>query len=146
MGPPGRFLPGGSSLGSVRGQSFCRKGNWNKKNRKGGNFKMHFKNKFLISSLVLLLVVIGGYFMFSSFKLKNLENDVVEYLIKEQDIKKENIDAKGYKANLPGDRRNLVSIKIKGDKKVYSYFKDQETGKIKMESYIDGDREVIVNN
>jgi len=107
---------------------------------------MHFKNKFLISSLVLLLVVIGGYFMFSSFKLKNLENDVVEYLIKEQDIKKENIDAKGYKANLPGDRRNLVSIKIKGDKKVYSYFKDQETGKIKMESYIDGDREVIVNN
>lgn len=84
--------------------------------------------------------------MLSNFKLKNLENEVVEYLVQEKHIKKENIDAKGYKANLPGDRRNLVSIKIKGDKKIYSYFKDRETGKIKMESYIDGDREVIVNN
>lgn len=33
-GPTGRFLPCGSSLGSVRGQSFCRKGNWNKKLRR----------------------------------------------------------------------------------------------------------------
>ncbi|MCE4958074.1 hypothetical protein [Macrococcoides caseolyticum] len=100
----------------------------------------------LLGLLIILGLVFGGIMILDKMKLDNLEKEVVSYVAKEKEVDKNNITAAPYKSNLPGDRRYMVSIKVKGDKKLYDYFKDEETDKIKLESYTENGREKVVNN
>ncbi|GIO21448.1 hypothetical protein [Oceanobacillus sp. J11TS1] len=86
--------------------------------------------------IIILIIGIGisGYFFCAK---NNLENDVIEHVMVEKNIPKENIvSSKAFVANLPGVRNYMVSIKIENDTNTYFYYKNKND-EIILESYTD---------
>ncbi|MED1472707.1 hypothetical protein [Bacillus salipaludis] len=81
-----------------------------------------------------LLIVVGGILGYVKYKLISVENAVNKYLTTEAHVPKKLISTDPFIANLSGSKNWMVLVKIKGDPKAYSYFKNDE-GKIVLESY-----------
>nr|WP_239549188.1 hypothetical protein [Scopulibacillus daqui] len=95
--------------------------------------------------MVLLVVVIGvsGYL---NYKKNAVKNDVKEYLINEKHVKEKDILAlEPSIENLSGDKKYIVYVKIRGDKRKYYYYKDTKKNKVLLESYILNGKEHVVN-
>ncbi|WP_232713418.1 hypothetical protein [Bacillus xiapuensis] len=81
-------------------------------------------------TLLILLVLLIGIFGYIAYKKNEVKNAVEDYLINEEQVKKEDIlTLEPFIANLSGDKNYLVLVQIKNDEKKYYYFKD--TKKIK---------------
>ncbi|RAS72823.1 DUF3139 domain-containing protein [Priestia endophytica] len=86
---------------------------------------MKKRNVFLII-IVLIVIVIESILGYRNYKKNNIKNVVQEYLL-DKGVKKENITSlKPYTTNLSGDKHYLVEVKIKGDEKMYFYYKDSK--------------------
>ena len=92
--------------------------------------------KYMIIFLILLLGI-GSVYGYVSFKKNYVKNAVEEYLVNEKNIDRKHIEKiDSFLANLEGDKKWLVYVKIKGDNKRYYYYKDQKKNKVKLETYI----------
>jgi len=100
--------------------------------------------KKLIMFIFSVFILIGGIFGYIKYKLVSVENVVLEYLTTEENISEELITSEPFIANLSGTKNWMVSIKIKGDSKIYSYYKNEEN-KIVLESYNDNGQVEILN-
>ncbi|GEM_PF-1759514 len=86
--------------------------------------------------LLILFVLVGGVFSYISFKKNSLENAVIEYLVKEKNIDRDDIVfSEPFFSNLKGSKCFMVGIKLKNDNKTYVYYK--EDGEIILESYVE---------
>lgn len=93
-------------------------------------------------TLLILVSLIGSIFLYISFKKNSLENDVIEYLIEEKNLSKDDIIYReSFISNLSGDKNFMVSIKIKDDNKTYFYYKTD--GEIILESYTENGTEYV---
>lgn len=95
--------------------------------------------KFTITFIVVLAVIIGSMLIYTNHKKEVIEKEVIEYVSKEKQLDKKDIDGKAFLSNLPGDKRYCVNIKIKGDANLYTYYRTKDN-KIKLESYIDANQ------
>jgi len=99
--------------------------------------------KKIISILVLIFIVIGIFFSYYEYQKNSLENDVTKYLNEEKGISEKNIKSvSAFKSELPGNKGILVSVKIKNDKRIYYYYKNDK-GKIVLESYTENGEEYV---
>lgn len=81
--------------------------------------------------MLIIIIVIWGYIQ---FKKNYARNAVYEYLIEEKHIPEGNIKfADPFIANLRGSKNWMVAVGLKGDEKVYYYYKDKN--KIILESW-----------
>lgn len=97
-------------------------------------------------TLSILLVLTGGIFGFITYKKNDVKNAVEDHLIKEEQIKREDIlTLEPFIANLSGDKKYLVLVQIKNDEKKYYYFKDTKKNIVLLESYILNGKEHVVN-
>ncbi|MFJ7679430.1 hypothetical protein ACIQXQ_15420 [Peribacillus sp. NPDC097198] len=87
-------------------------------------------------SLLVLLLFVGIGFSYIQYKKSDVEDSVVEYLMNQKNISKEDIiSSEPFFANLRGDKNWMVSIKLKNDNKTYQYYKSNN--KVILESYIE---------
>lgn len=79
-------------------------------------------------------------FGYVSYKEQTAKRAIKEYFINEKYIDPDDIETlEPFIANLPGDRNWMVYVKLKDDKKHYSYYKDRKKDKVVLESYsLDG--------
>ncbi|MBM7717704.1 hypothetical protein JOC94_004735 [Bacillus thermophilus] len=97
-------------------------------------------------TLLILLVLSLGVFGYITYKKNEVKSAVEDYLIKEEQIKREDIlTLEPFIANLSGDKKYLVFVQIKDDEKRYYYFKDTKKNKVLLESYILNGKEHVVN-
>lgn len=99
--------------------------------------------KILIAISILLIVVSCG-FGYVKYKQYTIENAVINYLTTDSDIPSEKIITEPFIANMPGNKNWMVKVNIKGDSKVYSYYKNNE-GKVVLDSYIEDGEVTIVD-
>lgn len=92
--------------------------------------------------LGIILILIGIGFGYVQYKKSTTENSVIEYLITEKNIPKDDIvSSEPFIANLEGDKNWMVSIKLKNDTKTYFYYK--HNNEIILESYTENGREYV---
>ncbi len=78
--------------------------------------------------LLILFVLVGGVFSYISFTKNSLENAVIEYLVKEKNITKDDIVfSEPFFSNLQGSKRFMVSN--------YVYYK--KGGEFILQSYVE---------
>lgn len=97
----------------------------------------------IYSGIVLIIVIIIGYNLYSFYKLNAVKIFVEEYLEEEGYIKDEISVLDKFKSNLAGDRHWMVVVRLEGDPKVYYYFKSKN--KLILESYILDGYDNVVN-
>lgn len=96
--------------------------------------------------LLVLAIIVISIFVWYKFKINAVEGAVLNYLITEERIPKDNIvQAKGFIDNLPGDRMWMVSVKIKDEDKTYFYYKNKYE-KVILESYVENGTEYVYPN
>ncbi|MFJ8261930.1 hypothetical protein ACIQ4I_08165 [Rummeliibacillus sp. NPDC094406] len=100
------------------------------------------KKIFIGVSVLLILVACG--FGYVKYKQYNVENTVVNYLKTEEGIPEDKINTEPFIANMPGNKNWMVKVEIKGDSKVYSYYKNKD-GKVVLDSYIEDGEVTIVD-
>ncbi|MFP7474256.1 hypothetical protein SFC55_25055 [Niallia taxi] len=87
---------------------------------------------FILLVILLFIAVIWGYIHFRKNDVKKAVN---HYLIEEKNIPEDHIKySEPFIANLQGPKNWMVGIKIKGDEKIYYYYKDNEN-KVILESW-----------
>lgn len=104
---------------------------------------LHLKKFFIV--LCSLLILVGCIFGYSSFKKSYVKNEVLDFLINEKMIKKDDIEEiEPFIANLSGDQNFMVYVKLKNNPKKYYYYKNSKKGKVILESYeLDGEEYFI---
>jgi hypothetical protein len=103
------------------------------------------RRKKLKNILLILLVLIGSFFTYVSYKKKSLENNVIEYVTTKQNVPKNDIlSSEPFISNLKGDKNFMVSIKLKNDNKIYFYYQNDDN-KIILESYTEDGIEHIID-
>jgi len=103
------------------------------------------KFKVILSVVILLILVIGSTLAFNKYKMKTLEEDVFEYVMKEKKVSRNDLTGGAYYSKLQGDKKYLVDVKIKGDSNIYAYYRNKNN-QIKLESYMDENREEHVED
>lgn len=101
-----------------------------------GVFKISKKFKVILSVVILLILVIASSFAYNKYKMKTLEEDVFEYVMKEKKVSKNDLTGGAYYSKLQGDKKYLVDVKVKGDPNIYAYYRTKNN-LIKLESYTD---------
>lgn len=101
--------------------------------------------KKMVKILLGIIIVIGMVFGYVQYKFYTVEHKVIKYLTVEKHIPKESITSEPFMANLSGEKNWEVSIKIKGDPKIYSYYVNKQK-KIVLESYVDEKYNVEILN
>lgn len=92
--------------------------------------------KKLMIFLLIILFLVGSVFFYIEFRKNKLESDVIEYLMTEKGLSRDDIVvSEPFISNLRGSRNFMVSIQLKNDDRTYSYYKDK--GKIILESYVE---------
>ena len=87
----------------------------------------------------LLLVSFAAY-QFVIYEKQKLEEAVVEHVIEEKNITKDEIVLySAFISNLPGERNFMVSVQLNDDPRTYFYVRGREN-KIYLESYTDENR------
>jgi predicted negative regulator of RcsB-dependent stress response len=87
---------------------------------------------YIVSGIVLIAACVFGYI---TYKQQTAKSAVREYLIHEKNIDPDDIEKlEPFIANLPGDKNWMVFVKLKNDKKHYSYYKDRKRNKVILES------------
>lgn len=90
----------------------------------------------------MILVACGfGYVKYQQY---TVENAVIKYLKTDKAIPSEKINTEPFIANMSGNKNWMVKVKIEGDSKVYSYYKNKE-GKVVLDSYIEDGEVTIVD-
>lgn len=85
--------------------------------------------------LFVLIIFIAIGFSYIQYKKSDAEDSVIEYLIKEKNISKDDIiSSEPFISNLKGNKNWMVSIKLQNDDKTYYYYKSNN--KIVLESYV----------
>jgi len=97
----------------------------------------------IYSVIVLIIVIIIGYNLYSFYRLNAVKIFVEEYLEEEGYINDDISLIDTFKSNLEGDRHRMVVVRLEEDPKVYYYFKSQN--KLILESYILDDYDNVVN-
>ena len=97
------------------------------------------KYKVILLFVILLILVIASTFAYNKYKMKTLEEDVFEYVIKEKKVSENDLTGGAYYSKLQGDKKYLVDVKIKGDPNIYAYYRTKNN-QIKLESYTDENR------
>ncbi|MTT32837.1 hypothetical protein GMB86_12555 [Terrilactibacillus sp. BCM23-1] len=86
--------------------------------------------------LLILFILIGIGFSYIQYKKSNVELSVIKYLTTEKNISNGDIiSSEPFIANLQGDKKWMVSIKLKDDDKTYYYYKNKD--KVVLESYVE---------
>ncbi|OLN23946.1 hypothetical protein BTO30_00515 [Domibacillus antri] len=86
--------------------------------------------------LLILFTFIGIGFSYIQYKKSNVEESVIKYLTTEKNISKRDIiSSEPFIANLQGDKKWMVSIKLKDDEKTYYYYKNKN--EVVLESYVE---------
>ncbi|WP_075528300.1 DUF3139 domain-containing protein [Sporosarcina ureilytica] len=94
----------------------------------------------IILSLVIIFVGIG--FGYIQYKKSDVEKSVLEYLTTEKNISKDDIVAsEPFIANLAGDKKWMISIKLKNDDRTYYYYKSRN--EIILESFVENGVEYV---
>lgn len=97
----------------------------------------------IYSVIVLIIMIIIGYNLYSFYKLSAVKAFVEEYLEEEGYIDDDISLIDTFKSNLAGDRHWMVVVRLEGDPKVYYYFKSKN--QLILESYILDDNDNVVN-
>ncbi|MCR8929758.1 hypothetical protein NLI92_005269 [Priestia megaterium] len=98
--------------------------------------------KKIIIIILSLVIAIGNVSVYINYKKYSSKVAVENYLMHEKNINKKNINKKTIEklepfiANLQGDKKWLVYVKLRGDDKKYYYYKDNKDNKVVLESYI----------
>lgn len=101
--------------------------------------------KFLIV-LCSLLIIVGCIFGYISYKKNYVKNEVLDHLINEKIVNKEDIEEiEPFIANLSGDQNYQVYVKVKNDPKKYYYYKNSKKDKVILESYELNGKEYFVD-
>ncbi|MDN4608567.1 hypothetical protein [Sporosarcina highlanderae] len=93
--------------------------------------------------IVLIIVILVGFNLYSFYKLNTVKIFVEEYLEEEGYTQNEISVIDKFKSNLAGDRHWMVVVRLEGDQKVYYYFKSKN--KLILESYILDGYDNVVN-
>lgn len=95
--------------------------------------------------LCSLLIIIGCIFGYISLKKNYVKNEVLDYLINEKMVNKEEIEEiEPFIANLSGDQNYMVYVKLKNDEKKYYYYKNFKKDKVILESYeLNGEEHLV---
>jgi len=103
--------------------------------------------KKIIIIILSLVIVIGSVSVYINYKKYSSKVAVENYLMHEKNINKKTIEKlEPFIANLQGDKKWLVYVKLKGDDKKYYYYKDNKDNKdnkVVLESYILNGKEYV---
>lgn len=92
--------------------------------------------------LAVLIIFIGIGFTYIQYKKSNVEDSVIEYLVTEKNISKDNIiSSEPFIANLQGNKNWMVGIKLKNDDRTYYYYKNKN--EVVLESYVENGVEYV---
>lgn len=97
------------------------------------------RKKVLLIMLSIILIF-GGFYIFSYMRNMSFKKEVVEYVEKEKQIKEQDIKSDIFFSNMSGEKKTQVYIKIEGDTNKYFYIKDKK-GKIKLLYFVDENNE-----
>lgn len=104
------------------------------------------KIKGVLIVLCALIILVLSVFAYFNYRLSAVEKDVKNYLIEDKKVKEKDIvELESSFANLAGDKKYLVYVKLKNDEKKYYYYKDTKEDKVLLESYILKGKEHVVN-
>ncbi|MGG0473745.1 hypothetical protein ABEY96_16305 [Priestia aryabhattai] len=93
--------------------------------------------KKIIIIILSLVIAIGSVSVYINYKKYSSKVAVENYLMHEKNINKKTIEKlEPFIANLQGDKKWLVYVKLRGDDKKYYYYKDNKDNKVVLESYI----------
>lgn len=96
---------------------------------------MSRKKKAIIGSLLAVVVIAAGVTTYIQGKHYITRKEVKEYLVAEGHAESDIVELESFMANLPGDRNWMVSVGLKGEKGLYSYYYDREQDKVILESH-----------
>ncbi|MFB1052263.1 hypothetical protein, partial [Paraliobacillus sp. JSM ZJ581] len=103
------------------------------------------KRKVIWIPILIIIILVGSFFGFIELKKNSLKNNVVEYLITEENISEnEIVSSEPFISNLKGNKNYMVSIKLRNDAKTYFYYQNEDN-KIIMESYTEDGEEHVVD-
>lgn len=88
-----------------------------------------------------MLVISVGYVQ---YKFISTEKAVIKYLTDNKQLSEESISTKPFIANLQGNKNWMISVRVEGDAKTYSYFLNDDD-KVVLESYVDSGTVKILN-
>ncbi|RAS87265.1 hypothetical protein [Priestia endophytica] len=93
--------------------------------------------KKLLITILIIAIGVGGTFGYIKYKKHSTKIAVEKYLTEDKNIEKRNIEKiEPFIANLQGDKKWMVYVKLKGDEKSYYYYKDSKKDKVILESYV----------
>ena len=97
---------------------------------------MSRKKKTIISGLVAVVVIVVGITTYVQGKHYVTRKEVKEYLTGSEGYAESDIvELESFMANLPGDRNWMVSVGLKGEQGLYSYYYDRGQDKVVLESH-----------
>lgn len=93
--------------------------------------------------IIIILILVSYGFGYVKYKQYTVENDVINYLKTDKNITSKKINTEPFISKMPGNKNWMVKVKIKGDSKVYSYYKNKD-GNVVLDSYIeDGEVNIV---
>lgn len=97
---------------------------------------MSRKKKTIIGGFLAVVVIVAGVTAYIQGKHYVTRKEVKEYLTGAEGYSEADIvELESFMANLPGDRNWMVSVGLKGEKGLYSYYYDREQDKVVLESH-----------